>query len=94
MKFHEILAKTEQDISKNYNFALRPPPTHFPHFVTQPQIEKLGKRYLRIVLRSSDMKFHKIWSSGCGEMASDEQIHRCMHRVATIICSPETFRGA
>ena len=39
--------------------------------LTQPQIEKPGKWNLRIVPKSSDKKFHKILSQGCGEMASD-----------------------
>ena len=42
-----------------------------PFSVAQPQIETSGKRYLRIVPRSSDTKFHKIWSKGCEEMAMD-----------------------
>ena len=37
--------------------------------VMQPQTEKLGKTYLPIVPRSSHMKFHKILSKDCGEMA-------------------------
>ena len=46
-----------------------------PLSVMQPQIEKPGKRYLRNVRRSSDMKFYKIWSSGCEEMALDAFLH-------------------
>ena len=42
-----------------------------PFSVMQPQIEKPGKKYLCNVPRSSDMKFHKIWYRGCGEMALD-----------------------
>ena len=44
-----------------------------------PQIETHGKWHLRIVPRSSDMKFHKIWSDGCGDMASDGQMHTRMY---------------
>ena len=47
------------------------------------------------------MKFHKIRSRVCGEMALDgwtdgqtnKRIHRCMHIVA-IICLTEIFPGA
>ena len=45
----------------------------------QPQIEKPGKSFLRIVPRSSDRKFRKIWSRGCGEMASDGRMNRHKH---------------
>ena len=43
--------------------------------MTQPQIEKPEKGYLHIVLKSSDMEFHKIWSCSCGEVASDVFLH-------------------
>ena len=38
-----------------------------------------------------DMKFHKIWSRGCGEMASDGRTNGLTHSLATI-CSPKFFR--
>ena len=43
-----------------------------PFSVMQPEIEKRGNTYLPIVPRSSYNNYdHKIWSNGCGEMASD-----------------------
>ena len=47
-----------------------------PFSVAQPEIEKPRKRYLHIVPRSSDIKFHKILSNGCGEIASDGFLHK------------------
>ena len=57
--------------------------------MTQPQIEKQGKNYLHIVPRSSDMKFHKIWSKGCGEMASDGRMD--VHIAKRLYAPPKFF---
>ena len=56
----------------------------------QSQIRIPGERYLRIVPRSSDMKFHKIWSSGCGKMASNKQTY-AQHGDYML---PRIFQGA
>ena len=52
LKFHEFFSSNVGDIREK-SIYMKPP---FP--VMQPQIAKPGKRYLRIVPRSSDMKFH------------------------------------
>ena len=56
----------------------------------QPQIEITGMKHLCFVPRSSDMKFHKIWSRDCGEMASDG----CTHRWRLHVYAPPKFLGS
>ena len=59
----------------------------------QPQNEKPGKRCMCIVPRSSDMKFHKIWSKGCGDMAWDVQTngHMDVHTAWRLSAPPKFF---
>ena len=77
---HEVSWNFYKNWSRH--FALSPHPLS----VTQPQIKQLGNSYLCIVLRNSDKKFHKIWSRGCEEMASDV-------RTAWQLYTPPKFFG-
>ena len=70
-EIHELLSSNVGDTRENKNNLYMKP----PFSVMQPEIEKQGKRYVRIVPWSSELKFHKICSNGCGEMALDDFLH-------------------